>query len=498
MQRTGGVTRSHSANASRRGAMSKLAADMATNKENMPAPPTQGALGDVKSAYNSATGQTTEDQPKRLSGGKRTSSHPDAIDGTTQPAEQKKAKKTYTPHQSKEAGHAHIVLGEDIAGTPDPNRWKILDLLGEGTFAKVVEVWDRKRKVYCAVKVVRAIEKYVRDAKFEINMLHRIKEDDNTDFYPTIKYRSYFFSTSSMGQHMCIVFPKLGFCLLDYLNRCGQFKMHEVAHIGWQMGAALNYLHAHLKLIHTDLKPENILLENPVEHIDKLGNRSYTLPANTKIRIIDFGGATDNRHSRNSVVSTRHYRAPEVILAQGWMWAADMWSTGCILLELTTGRLLFDTHDNREHLALMEKSLGKAPEWYAEVSTEDNRAKFFDRSGTPKLDHKWIDAGRDQDALKAQNKLRKLRPLGEAVADPDFCDLIRKCLDWDKLRRMRAHDLMYHPFIMKHWSGAAIANQQREQHERQTFGHVLGSSETTTRVRDPPYDRSTVRTARLG
>ena len=225
----------------------------------------------IKSSFNTVTGQS-EGEQKRLSGGKRTSSHPEAAGGQEQSAQaiQKKPKKTYTPVQSKEEGHYKVVLGEDVEGTE--NRWKILDLIGEGTFAKVIEAWDRKRKAYVAIKLVRAIEKYTRDAKFEIQILHRIKLDDMADFYPTIKYRTYFFSNNPVsGNHMCIVFPKLGFCLLDYLNRCTTFKIHEVAHIAWQLGAALNYIHAHLKLIHTDLKPENILLEEAVESVDRMG-----------------------------------------------------------------------------------------------------------------------------------------------------------------------------------------------------------------------------------
>ena len=43
----------------------------------------------------------------------------------------------------------------------------------------------------------------------------------------------------------------------------------------------------------------------------------------------------DAYHS--SVVSTRHYRAPEVILGLGWSYPADMWSLGCIFAELITG-----------------------------------------------------------------------------------------------------------------------------------------------------------------
>ena len=37
------------------------------------------------------------------------------------------------------------------------------------------------------------------------------------------------------------------------------------------------------------------------------------------------------------MVSTRHYRAPEVILGLGWSYPADMWSLGCIFAELITG-----------------------------------------------------------------------------------------------------------------------------------------------------------------
>lgn len=54
------------------------------------------------------------------------------------------------------------------------------------------------------------------------------------------------------------------------------------------------------------------------------------------------------------MVSTRHYRAPEIILNLGWSYPCDIWSIGCILVEFFTGDALFQTHDNLEHLAMME------------------------------------------------------------------------------------------------------------------------------------------------
>jgi dual-specificity kinase len=122
-----------------------------------------------------------------------------------------------------------------------------------------------------------------------------------------------------------------------------------------------------LNLIHTDLKPENILLcENAYQTFTynrkipssstqinrQAGQRKVLL--DTEIRLIDFGSATFQDEYHSSVVSTRHYRAPEIILGLGWSYPCDIWSIGCILVEFFTGDALFQTHDNLEHLAMME------------------------------------------------------------------------------------------------------------------------------------------------
>lgn len=122
-----------------------------------------------------------------------------------------------------------------------------------------------------------------------------------------------------------------------------------------------------LNLIHTDLKPENILL---VGNSYQTFTYSRQIPSSstttqrvarqrrvlldTEIRLIDFGSATFDDEYHSSVVSTRHYRAPEIILNLGWSYPCDIWSIGCILVEFFTGDALFQTHDNLEHLAMME------------------------------------------------------------------------------------------------------------------------------------------------
>jgi dual-specificity kinase len=126
-----------------------------------------------------------------------------------------------------------------------------------------------------------------------------------------------------------------------------------------------------LNLIHTDLKPENILLVSNAyqtftynrtipssSHATNRNARQRRVLLDSEIRLIDFGSATFDDEYHSSVVSTRHYRAPEIILNLGWSFPCDIWSIGCILVEFFTGDALFQTHDNLEHLAMMEAVIG--------------------------------------------------------------------------------------------------------------------------------------------
>eukprot|EP00996_Jenningsia_fusiforme_P004176 NODE_497_length_2173_cov_38.969868_g457_i0.p1 GENE.NODE_497_length_2173_cov_38.969868_g457_i0~~NODE_497_length_2173_cov_38.969868_g457_i0.p1 ORF type:complete len:538 (-),score=114.00 NODE_497_length_2173_cov_38.969868_g457_i0:560-2122(-) len=345
-----------------------------------------------------------------------------------------KEKKFYTPRQSNEEGHFHVVCGENIT-----ERFKILDLMGQGTFAKVVEAWDRKEQVRCAIKIVRATKKYTRDAQFEIDILERVKRKDPDDKTCLVKVVSSFLYTDPRTdkEHMCIIFPKLGPSLLDFITRCATFTLPGIAQIAKQIFEALDFLHTEMNLIHTDLKPENILVcESGYTHE---GRRR--VPRSYRVRIIDFGGATDEGHSGSSIVSTRHYRAPEVILGSGWMYPADMWSVGSILIELYTGDVLFSTHENREHLALMEAILGPFPEGFAR-KISDGAKKYFKGEQL-----RWPEMASSD---KSISKVSRAKSLKTFCDDADFIDLVQRLLDYDKKRRLTARDALTHNFIVKH------------------------------------------------
>ncbi|XP_026582031.1 dual specificity protein kinase CLK2-like, partial [Pseudonaja textilis] len=95
---------------------------------------------------------------------------------------------------------------------------------------------------------------------------------------------------------------------------------------------------------------------------------------NTGIRVVDFGSATFDHEHHSTIVSTRHYRAPEVILELGWTQPCDVWSVGCIIFEYYMGFTLFQTHDNREHLAMMERILGPIP---SRMIRKTRKQKYF-------------------------------------------------------------------------------------------------------------------------
>jgi serine/threonine protein kinase len=110
-----------------------------------------------------------------------------------------------------------------------------------------------------------------------------------------------------------------------------------------------------------DLKPENILLVSKEyeirQRLSSSGSgrlKEWRVPKSGQIKLIDFGSATYDDQHHTSIVCTRHYRPPEVVLGLGWSYPCDIWSIGCILMEMYTGEALFQTHDNLEHLALME------------------------------------------------------------------------------------------------------------------------------------------------
>jgi dual-specificity kinase len=241
-------------------------------------------------------------------------------------------------------------------------------LLGQGTFGKVVQAYDKKKGTKCAIKVIRSVPKYRDASRIELRVLSTLASNDKHNVNRCIHLRDCF----DFRNHICIVTDLYGQSVFDFLKSNGfvPFPSSHIQKFAKQLFTSVAFLHD-LNLIHTDLKPENILLVNnnyqtftynrTVPSSSTTVNRSARhrkVLLDPEIRLIDFGSATFNDEYHSSVVSTRHYRAPEIILNLGWSFPCDIWSIGCILVEFFTGDALFQTHDNLEHLAMMEAVCG--------------------------------------------------------------------------------------------------------------------------------------------
>jgi dual specificity tyrosine-phosphorylation-regulated kinase 2/3/4 len=82
----------------------------------------------------------------------------------------------------------------------------------------------------------------------------------------------------------------------------------------------------------------------------------------TRIKIIDFGSGRyetdDNIFGKHSTLQTQWYRAPEIILGMTYNKAIDMWSVGCILVELYICGHLFPGQNDGDKLARIMEVLG--------------------------------------------------------------------------------------------------------------------------------------------
>ncbi|XP_036316564.1 dual specificity protein kinase CLK3-like [Pipistrellus kuhlii] len=318
-------------------------------------------------------------------------------------------------------------------------RYEIVGNLGEGTFGKVVKCLDHARgKSQVALKIIRNVSKYRQAARLEVNVLKMIKEKDKENKFLCVSMSDWF----NFHGHICITFELLGKDTFEFLkeNNFQPYPLPHVRHMAYQLCHALSFVHEN-QLTHTDLKPENILFVN--SEFETLYNEhkgcEEKLVKNTSIRVADFGSATFDYEHHSTIVATRHYRPPEVILELGWAQPCDVWSIGCILFEYYRGFALFQTHENREHLVMMEKILGPIP---SHMMYRTKKQKYFYKGSLI-----WDEDSADGLYVRENCKPLKSYMLQDSLEHMHLFDLLRRMLEFDPAQRITLPEALLHPFF---------------------------------------------------
>uniref|UniRef100_A0AC35U419 Mitogen-activated protein kinase n=1 Tax=Rhabditophanes sp. KR3021 TaxID=114890 RepID=A0AC35U419_9BILA len=162
----------------------------------------------------------------------------------------------------------------------------------------------------------------------------------------------------------------------------------------YQILRALKYIHS-AGIIHRDLKPSNIAVNEDCE-----------------LRILDFGLARHAEMEMTGYVATRWYRAPEIML--NWMHysqTVDMWSVGCIMAELLTGKTLFPGTDHIDQLQRIMYIVG-APtdEFLDKISSEEAKSYIRNMKRMERKDFKQLFPDAKPQAIDFLEKVLNLDP----------------------------------------------------------------------------------------
>lgn len=235
-------------------------------------------------------------------------------------------------------GYYKIRIGEILDG-----RYQIQATLGRGMFSGVVRAVDVTTKQVVAIKMMRNNDALRKGGYTEIAILQKLNDADPENRKHIVKFERHF----DYRGHLCMAFENLSMNLREVLRKFGN-------NVGINLGATRTYAYqifvalAHMRkcsIIHADLKPDNILV-NEQRNVLKICDLGTA---------IDRSDAATAHNQLTPYLVSRFYRAPEIILGMPYDSGVDMWSIGCTLYEMYTGKILFTGDSNNQMLkAIME------------------------------------------------------------------------------------------------------------------------------------------------
>ncbi|XP_047334230.1 mitogen-activated protein kinase 15-like [Impatiens glandulifera] len=296
----------------------------------------------------------------------------------------------------------------------EANRYKILEVIGKGSYGVVCAAIDTHTGEKVAIKKINDIFEHISDALRilrEIKLLRLLRHPD------IVEIKCIMLPPSRREfKDIYVVFELMESDLHQVIKANDDLTLDHHRFFLYQMLRALKFMHT-ANVYHRDLKPKNILAN-----------------ANCKLKICDFGLArvafndAPTTTCWTDYVATRWYRAPELCgsFFAKYTPAIDIWSIGCIFAELLTGKPLFPGKSVVHQLDLMTDLLG-----------------------TPSAD--TINGVRNEKARKYLIGMRKKQPVAFTEkfqnADPLALKLLQRLLGFDPKDRPTAEEALRDPYF---------------------------------------------------
>ncbi|XP_011077099.1 serine/threonine-protein kinase prpf4B [Sesamum indicum] len=330
-------------------------------------------------------------------------------------------------------GYYGYRFGEVLDG-----RYEIIAAHGKGVFSTVVRAKDLKAKLgdpeEVAIKIIRNNETMYKAGMEELVILKKLVGADPENKRHCVR----FLSTFKYRNHLCLVFESLHMNLREVLKKFGRnigLKLTAVRAYAKQLFIALKHL-KNCGVLHCDIKPDNMLVNE----------------AKNVLKLCDFGNAMfAGKNEITPYLVSRFYRAPEIILGLPYDHPMDMWSVGCCLFELYTGKVLFPGPTNNDMLRLHMELKGPFPKKML------RKGLFTDQHFDQDLN--FLATEEDPVSKKAIRRLVvniKPKDFGTLISgspgeDPkmvaNFKDLMEKIFVLDPDKRLNVSQALSHPFI---------------------------------------------------
>ncbi|CAH8284154.1 unnamed protein product [Eruca vesicaria subsp. sativa] len=241
------------------------------------------------------------------------------------------------------------VAGEALNGwlPRSADSFEKLEMIGQGTYSNVYRARDLETNQIVALKKVRFANMDPESVRFmarEIIILRRLNHPN------VMKLQGLIISKASGS--MYLVFEYMDHDLTGLASTPGiKFSQAQIKCYMKQLLLGLEHCHS-CGVLHRDIKGSNLLLDR-----------------NNNLKIADFGLSTFYRGQRKQPLTSRvvtlWYRPPELLLGStDYGVTADLWSTGCILAELFTGKPLLPGRTEVEQMHKIFKLCGSPSEEY--------------------------------------------------------------------------------------------------------------------------------------